>query len=384
MEIGLIGKPSSGKSSFFKAATMIDVPIDSRPFTTIKPNIGIGYVTVSCVEKEFNTKCKPNHGKCEDGIRYIPIKIWDVAGIVPGAHLGKGLGLKFLDDIRQASVLIHIIDTSGKTDSEGNPTSNHDPVEDVRFVENEIDEWFKGIISKAIDKYNQKSKTGKIDIIDVLEEQLSGLQIKRQKIEEVFNETGLEDVVKFSKTLRKASKPIIIAANKIDLENSEKNFERLKNNFGHLKIIPTSAAAEIALRTANEKGLIKYSGDEFSVNFALEKKQMDGLNFIKENVLKKYGSTGIQKCLNEAIFNTLGCIIVYPVANSSKLTDSKGNVLPDAYIVKKGTTIKQFAFMIHTDLGERFIGGIDARTGRKLGQDYELKNNDVIEILFKK
>lgn len=383
MDIGLIGKPSSGKSSFFKAATMNDVPINSRPFTTIKPNVGIGYVTVKCVEKEFDKVCKPNHGKCEDGIRYIPIKIWDIAGLVPGAHFGKGLGLKFLDDVRQASALIHIVDISGTTDSEGNPTSNHDPVEDVIFVEKEINEWFKQIINKALEKYKQKSQKIKIDIIDLLEKQLSGLQIKREDIEKIFDETNF-DIDKFSSDLRALSKPIVIAANKIDLENSEKNFEILTSRFPNLKIIPTSAVAEIALRTAKEKGLIKYQNDDFSINFTLEEKQIEGLNFIKEKILKKYGSTGIQRCLNEAVFGVLDNIVVYPVANSNKLTDNKGNILPDAYIVKNGTTLKEFAFMIHTDIGEKFIGGIDARTGKKLGQEYKLKNNDIIEILFRK
>ena len=152
MQIGLIGKPSSGKSSFFKAATMLDVPISSRPFTTIKPNIGIGYVTVDCVEKEYRVKCNPNHGKCENGRRYIPVKLWDVAGIVPDAHLGKGLGLQFLDDIRQSSAMIHIVDVSGTTDEEGNVTINHDPIKDVKFVEEELDAWFVGIVRKAVEK----------------------------------------------------------------------------------------------------------------------------------------------------------------------------------------------------------------------------------------
>ena len=215
-------------------------------------------------------------------------------------------------------------------------------------------------------------------------EQLSGLQIEKQKIELVLSEVGLEDIEKFSSNLRRISKPIIIAANKADLDGAEKNIERLKEAFPHMKIIPTSAASEIALRTAKEKGLIKYNGREFEVNAILEKKQLEGLSLIKEKVIKKYGSTGVQECLNQAVFECLNNIVVYPVADSNKLTDSKGNILPDAYIVKKGIKLKEFAFMIHTDIGEKFIGGIDAKTKKKLGSDYELKNNDVIEILFKK
>jgi ribosome-binding ATPase YchF (GTP1/OBG family) len=279
MEIGLTGKANSGKSSFFKAATMVDVEIASRPFTTIKPNIGIGYVIADCVDKQYGVKCKPNHGKCENGKRFIPVKLWDVAGIVPEAHLGKGLGLQFLDDIRQASVLIQIVDVSGLTDAEGKPTDNYDPCQEIAFVEKEIDSWFAGIIRKGLEKYAQKSKIGKVNILDILTEQLSGLGITKEQINEVMRKFGIENIERFAFELRKISKPIIIAANKIDLENSEKNLERMKREYSHLTIIPTSAASEIALKNAHQKGLIEYVGNDFVIRdkTKLDKKQIEGL-----------------------------------------------------------------------------------------------------------
>ena len=54
MLIGIVGKPSSGKSTFFKASTLAEVEIANYPFTTIKPNHGTGFVKVDCVDKEFN------------------------------------------------------------------------------------------------------------------------------------------------------------------------------------------------------------------------------------------------------------------------------------------------------------------------------------------
>jgi ribosome-binding ATPase YchF (GTP1/OBG family) len=384
MEIGLIGKPSSGKSSFFKAATMIDVPIEARPFTTIKPNVGIGYVVTECVEKEFGVKCMPRHGKCVSGKRYIPVKIWDIAGIVPKAHEGRGLGLKFLDDIRQASVLIHIVDVSGKTDEEGNPAEFHDPVKDVEFVEKEIDCWFMEIISKAIEKYRMKIKTEKLDIADLLFQQLSGLGVKKENIEQALSMASIDDLEKFSSILRKISKPIVIAANKIDVDGAEENFNRLKKAFPDYDIIPVSAASEIALRMAEEKGFIEYSGNDFVIKKEMDERKLSGLKIIKEKVLDKYGSTGVQECLNTAVFKKLQKIVVYPVADASKLTDTKNNILPDAYLVDKGMKLKEFAYMIHTDIGENFIGGLDARSKRKLSGDYELKDGDVVEILFRK
>jgi ribosome-binding ATPase YchF (GTP1/OBG family) len=384
MEIGLIGKPSSGKSSFFKAATMVDVPIDARPFTTIKPNVGVGHVVVDCVEKEFGVNCMPKYGKCLNAKRYIPVKIWDVAGIVPKAHEGRGLGLKFLDDIRQASVLIHIVDASGKTDEEGNPTEFHDPVEDVEFVEKEIDYWFMEILSKAIEKYKTKMRTEKIDVSDLLFQQLSGLGVKKESIEKALSMTSIEDLESFARTLRMVSKPIIIAANKIDVDGAEENYIRLKKAFPDNDVIPVSAASEIALRTAEEKGFVDYFGNDFIIKKEMDEMKLAGLKRIKEKVLDKYGSTGVQECLNVAVFKKLQKIVVYPVADATKLTDSKGNVLPDAYIVDKGMKLKEFAYMIHTDIGQNFIGGIDARSKRKLSAEYELRNKDVVEILFKR
>ena len=384
MQIGLVGKPSSGKSSFFKAATMADVDIADYPFTTIKPNIGMGYVKKDCVCEEFKVQCNPKNSMCEDGKRFIPVKLIDVAGLVPDAHLGKGMGNQFLDDLRQADCLIHIVDASGLTDAEGKVTKNHDPSEDIKFLEREIDLWFTEIIQRALEKYEKKRRVGKVDLLEILAEQLTGLGIVKGEIKEALDKIDIQETEKFASHLRKLSKPIVIAANKIDLPSSEENYKEIKKNFPNLLIIPTSAASEIALKTAEEKGLIKYQNGEIEITGNMEGKQKKGLEFIKNNVLKKYGSTGIQESLNKSVFDMLDYIAVYPVADANKLTDKKGNVLPDTHLVKRGTTLKEFAFMIHSDIGEKFIGGLDARKRIKLGANYELKDNDVIEILFQK
>ena len=127
MLLGLVGKPSVGKSTFFKAATLAEVEIASYPFTTIKANHGVGYVKVDCIDKEFNVQCNPNHGFCIDHNRFVAVDLMDVAGLVPGASEGKGLGNQFLDDLRQANAFIHIVDASGTTDIEGKPTEGHNP-----------------------------------------------------------------------------------------------------------------------------------------------------------------------------------------------------------------------------------------------------------------
>ena len=380
MIIGLVGKPSSGKSSFFKAATLIDVKITGIPFTTIKPNIGVGYVVIDCCEKDFGVKCNPKHGSCTNGKRFVPVKLVDVAGLVPGAHEGRGLGNQFLDDLRQASALIHIVDVSGTRDAEGKLTSGYDPENDIEFLEKEIDLWFASVIAKAISKIKPQK-----DFLQVLTENLSGLEIDKKHIAEALEKHSLSDVNKFATELRKIAKPIIIAANKIDLKTAQENFEKMKSK--HELIIPTSAEAEIVLKKAAEKNMLEYiSGEMFKIvdPSKMNPAQIAALETIQKQVIEKYGTTGVQTCINKAVFELLNYIAVYPVADASKLTDKDGNVLPDVYLVPKGTTVKELAFKIHTSLGEKFIAGIDARTKRRLAADYVLKNNDVVEIAHAK
>lgn len=381
LTIGLVGKPSSGKSTFFKAATMLDVKISPVPFTTIKPNLGTAYVTIDCVEKEFGVNCSPKSGHCKNGKRFVPVKLVDVAGLVPGAHEGRGLGNKFLDDIRQSSVLIHTVDASGTTDEEGNPTSNHDPAKDIIFLEDEIDFWFSSVIQKTLPKISKaKSKS---EIVSALSEQLSGLEITRAQIEETLEKFQDPSLIYFAKHLRKISKPIVIAANKIDLKSAQENYEKIRNSFEN--IVPTSADAEVVLKRAAERGMIDYSeGNGFEIKQDVPNAQRKILDLIKKEVLEKYGSTGVQSCLNKAVFEVLNYIVVYPVADANKLCDKDKNILPDVFLVPKGTTVKEFAFKIHTSMGEKFIAGIDARTKKKLAADHELKNGDVVEIVFAK
>jgi len=388
MMIGLVGKPSSGKSSFLKAATLVDVKISPVPFTTLKPNVAVGYVIVNCVDQEFGKQCNPKHGMCKNGKRYVPISLVDVPGLVSGAHEGRGLGNQFLDDMRQAAALIHIVDASGLTDEEGRATVGHDPATDVEFLEKEIDLWFADVIKRALQKIGKPGgvQPSSAEMIKFLAEQLSGLEVSKEHIDKALQKANLADVEKFATALRKISKPIIIAANKIDLPEAQQNFERLRQKFSDTMVVPTSAESEIALKKAAEKNLVEYlPGDNFTIldPYKLSNAQLAILDKIQK-VIDKYASTGVQTCLNKAVFELLGYIAVYPVADQSKLTDKDGNVLPDVFLVPKGTTALNLAFKIHTDIGKKFIGAIDARTKKKLGKEYLLRNNDILEIITSK
>lgn len=387
MLIAICGKTNVGKSTLFKAFTLAEVKIASYPFTTIKPNRGIGYVKVNCPCKEFNIKCNPQNSFCLDGWRFAPVELIDVAGLVPGAHAGRGMGNQFLDDLRQADVLIQVVDISGTTDEEGNVCSpdRYDPLEEIKFLKDEIDIWFSGIIKRHLNQVLKQAKHSKFDMINKLAEIFSGLKITKGHIIEARKKADIEDVENFAKELRRVSKPIVIAANKIDMPSSEKNIERAKRKFPDLKIIPCCAEAELALREAHRKEIVYYiPGDnDFKVlKQDIDEKRKKALNFIKERILKKWGSTGVQEVLNITVFDALKCITAFPVEDENKLSNKDGQVLPDVHVLPEKSAARDLAESVHTDLAEKFVRAINCRTKRIVGKDYILENKDIIKIII--
>ena len=385
MQIGLVGKPNAGKSTFFSAATLINVPIANYPFTTIEPNRGIAFIRTKCVHTELNVVCKPRVGMCVNGTRYIPVELIDVAGLVPDAHKGKGLGNKFLDDLRQADCFIHVIDASGSTKFDGTicNVGEHDPRKDIEFLDNELNQWLHGIIMRDMDRIRKRAEIKGESISTILAERLAGLGITEPMINEALSVTGLTE--EFAKVLRRKSKPMLIAANKWDIapETLTKKLKEFKDEM----VVFVSAEYELALRKADKAGLIKYLPGDSKLNFTdvskLSSAQINALKKIDE-FLQKFHSTGVQECLESAVYKLMKRIVVYPVEDENHYTDKDGNVLPDAFLVSEGTTARDLAFKVHTDLGKNFIRAINAKTKMVVGQDYPLQNGDVIKIVARK
>jgi len=388
-KIGLVGKPSVGKSTFFNAATMNDVPEGAYPFTTIDPSMGEAYVRVDCAAPEFEHSCTPNHGYCADGVRFVPTKLVDVAGLVPGAHEGKGLGNQFLSDLNEADVLIHVVDFTGETDLEGEPTEGHDPREDIDFLEDELDMWYLDVLEKGIERYRSGYHGEDADIEADLAEQLSAFKISEEEVKQVILAQDLEldpdewdaaDREALAREIRIRTKPMVVAANKMDTEAAQDNWETVTDDpaYEHLTFVPVSAHAEKALKNGDEQDVLDYrpGDDDFTVTADLPEEKAAGLEQIREFVAA-FGGTGVQRALETALFEELGAIAVFPGARKPQ---EDGTFLQDCFVLPDGSTAEDFAYFLHTDIGDGFLHAHDVRSGRQVGADTELDHRDVVEI----
>ncbi|MDH3341848.1 MAG: redox-regulated ATPase YchF [Nitrosopumilus sp.] len=389
LQIGLLGKANVGKSTFFSAATETLVASGNFPFTTIEPNIGVAYVKSDCACKHFGITHENEF--CVNGTRFIPVKLIDIAGLVPGAHEGKGLGNQFLDDARQAEVLIHVVDIAGTTDIQGQPVpvGTHDPLEDVTFVQDEFDQWFADILKREWDKITREIDQKRAKLTDGIAKRFTGLGIKDFQVQEVLQKLGLmarnpkewkdSDIQTFVKELRKNTKPMIIAANKADLCHDLSVLDKIPDC-----VIPCSAETELLLRKASKAGIVNYSSGESGFTIVSEKEipppQQKALDLVK-SVFSKIPSTGIQKILNTAVFDLLKFIVVYPVEDETKLTNKDGVVLPDTKLLPLDSTAKDLASLIHADIAKGFLHAIDCKTKQRISGDQKLKDGDVIKIV---
>ncbi|MBI2452081.1 redox-regulated ATPase YchF [Candidatus Pacearchaeota archaeon] len=394
MLIGLVGRPNSGKSTFFKAATLSDVLIANYPFATIKPNHGIAYIKILDLAPEFGKISNPREGfvKGEKGKwRFVPFELMDVAGLVEGASEGKGLGNEFLNDLAGANAFIHIVDMSGETDGEGRPTENYYPGKDIKVIEHELDLWYLGILMKIWKTFSRIVEMKKKNFAESVASQFSGLKVKADEVKEVilknnFNvekpaSWGNETIFKFARELRKHTKPMIIAANKMDKKNSKENLKKIKEEFSY-PIVPCFADGELALREADKVGLIEYlpGNNKFEIKKNLNEKQRSALEQIQK-FLDEFGYTGVQEVLNKIVLDILKYLAIFPAGD--KLEDSKGNVLPDCFLMPPHSTALDFAYRLHSDIGNNFVKAIDVRTKKAVGKDYKLKHRDGLEIMTK-
>ena len=387
LSLALAGKPNAGKSTFYKAATMADVDVGNYPFTTIEPNRGVTHARTRCPCLDRGERC----GNCEDGIRYVPVELLDVAGLVPGAHEGRGLGNQFLDALTDADAILSVVDAAGGTNAEGDPVEvgTYDPVEEADFVEAELEQWLAGIIQKNWETVVRKSRSPDFDIDDALTEMLTGFgatvydiaaSLRAVEYSEDPQQWTDDDRADLARDVRERTKPIVLVANKADIAPAG-NVDRLRDETT-APVVAATADGELALRTAADAGAIEYHpGDaDFDVVGEISDAQRDGLETIRE-VMTETGGTGVQAAIDTAVYDTLDMITVYPVENETRWTDGSGEVLPDAFLLPRGSTPKDLAYAVHSDIGEGYLHAVDARSDRRIGDDHELDEGDVVKIV---
>jgi ribosome-binding ATPase YchF (GTP1/OBG family) len=396
VKIGLIGKTNTGKTTFFNSATLQSAEVSTYPFTTKAPNMGIASVVTLCVHKEFGVKDNPKNSRCENGWRFIPVELVDLPGLIKGAWMGRGLGNQFLTIAAQSDTLIHIVDASGAVDSEGRiaEPGTGDPVADIGDIEEEIVMWYLKLILANNDRIERDLKR-EIDLPTSIQSFMQGIGVTKDHVTQALENTGLskkdylnwdeKELKDFTWILRDISKPTIIVANKMDLPHSEENFERIREEYSDMIVIPASAEAELTLRKAEQKDYIKYiPGEERFIildSSGLTDQQKWALNFIRKTVLSQYLHTGVQFALNVTVFKLLKMSTVYPVYDPKTLTDKHGNILPDVHLMPYGTTIADLAKEVHTTLAKGLLYGIDCRDGIRLPALYKLKDRDVISLI---
>lgn len=427
MRIGLVGKPNVGKSTTFAALTESSVEIANYPFTTIDPNVGVTFLPAegSCPCQTLREKreadgrleptssddaragslCEPRTGTCIGFCRTVPVTLVDVAGLVPGAHDGKGRGNQFLNDLAQCDALIQVVDASGGTDIEGNPMGpgSCNPIDEHAFLVEELAMWIHGILDTGWTRGVRRVQAeGERGLVDFITSQLTGIGAKESMVNSAISsfkdenqDLGVpwdwEDSVRTSLAhhLRRAVFPLCVAANKADVAEPgawDALAAKVESEGGIL--LPTSADSELALRRAAKAGFIDYppGARQFSLTDVgesnLNEAQRKGLAALGER-MGRLGGTGLVELVSRIVRERLDRIVAYPVQDEGHWTDGDGRVLPDALLIQRGTSAKGLAYAVHSDLGDGFIRAVDGRTGRVIGAEHELNDNDVIKIVAK-
>jgi ribosome-binding ATPase YchF (GTP1/OBG family) len=398
LTFAIVGKTNVGKTTLFNAATLLQGEISNYPFTTKSPNIGLASICDLCVCQELGLVDSPQNSTCVDGWRYVPIRIIDVPGLVRDAWRGRGLGNRFLSAIGQADALIHVVDASGSVDEEGKITrpGSGNPVQDLLDIELEIELWISHILDR--NRLDIERESERTSLAEALNNSLTGIKTRLNYIEEALERSNLvdkpfkdwdpEDTMEFSHQLLPIAKPTLVIANKMDLPTSEENLEKLQEYYSMGLVAASSAEAELALRRADQSGLIRYNpGQEgFKVlkpeNLTIDQKQ--AIDYIEERIIYKYMRTGIQQALNSLAFKVMKNNMVYPVSNEKEYADGHGNVLPDVFLMPDDATPRDLAKEIHSSLAEKYMLAIDARTGLRLPKDYTMRHRDIIKIMTRK
>ncbi|KAG9204306.1 hypothetical protein G6514_001380 [Epicoccum nigrum] len=399
--IGLVGKPSSGKSTTLNS------------FTTIDPQRAIGYLQIECpcARLGLSDRCKPNYGACVEGRRSVPIELLDVAGLVPGAHMGKGLGNRFLDDLRHADALVHVVDVSGTTDAEGKATRGYDPSQDIVWLRSEIVRWIQGNLMEKWGSIKRRHIAVKATPIETLQNQFSGYGSTSAVVARCLDSLGLlsgttkvpledwdnDTIERVVNAFTDEKFPTVIALNKIDHPDADKNVAKIAKTADPKSIVLCSAISEVFLRKLAKQGFVKYvEGSEFVDTREdliemgdpsggglkeLDDKLKQRIENLKDMVLYRFGSTGVVQVLSRAA-ELLGLVPVFPVRNIQSFTSGSASstaVFRDCVLVKKGSTVGDVYRKV---MGDAPLAYVETEGARRVAEDdvVAVGKNDILSF----
>lgn len=339
-----------------------------------------------------------------NGLRSVPIELLDVAGLVPGAHQGRGLGNKFLDDLRHADALIHVVDVSGTTDAEGKATRGYDPSVDIEWLRGEILRWVEGNLMEKWGSIKRRHVAIKANPVDTLQGQFSGYGSTRDVVARTLDRLALkepldawsnETISRVVDQFVEEKFPIVLALNKIDHADADKNIAKIAKMVPATRMVLCSAISEVFLRKLAKQGYVRYvEGSEFvdTRDDLIEQGEADGgglkecdeklktrIENLKDMVLYRFGSTGVVQVLSRAA-DVLGLVPVFPVKNTHTFgAASTGPVFRDCVLVKKNSTVSDVARKI---MGDAPINFIEGEGGRRVAEDavVSVGKNDILSF----
>jgi ribosome-binding ATPase len=330
-----------------------------------------------------------------------------VAGLVPGAHQGKGLGNKFLDDLRHADALIHVVDVSGTTDAEGKATRGYDPSVDIAWLRDEIVRWVLGNLMQKWGGIKRRHTAIKATAVETLQNQFSGYGSNAAVVARTLDKLQLklplqdwsdETIEAVVNAFVDEKFPTVLGLNKIDHPDADKNISKIAKAEKPERIVLCSAISEVFLRRLAKQGFVRYiPGSEFvdTREDLIEQGEQDGgglkemdeklktrIENLKDMVLYRFGSTGVNQVLTRAS-EVLGLVPVFPVRNIGTFgsgdagqAGERAAVFRDCVLVKKGSTVREVYRKI---MGDAPLAYVETVGGVRVSEEDEvgIGKNDV-------